>query len=207
MVVGSMWRRKEGFTFLELAVVITIMGIMTAITLPRFSSTFSKATLGGTARGLAGTMAYVRSAAAKDGRSYFLNIDLDNHEYWITYFNEEADLSQIEYEELDILDEEIYTELRDAFVARTKLQKKIEFAQVVLGDGEKISDGVVQIEFRPDGTADETVIHLMNPKERFYTVYLEHYNGQARAYRGVVGLEPLPELTEREPARSSSDAL
>ena len=207
MVVASMWRRKEGFTFLELVVVITIMGIMMAVTLPRFSSTFSKATLGGTARGLAGTMAYVRSTAVKDGRSYFLNIDLDNHEYWITYFNEEADLSLIDYEELDILDEEIYTELRDTFVARTKLQKKIEFAQVVLGDGEGISDGVVQIEFRPDGTADETVIHLMNPKERFYTVYLEHYNAQARAYKGVVALEPLPELTEREPARRPSDAL
>ena len=73
MVAGSMWRRKEGFTFLELVVVITIMGIIMAITLPRFSSTFSKATLGGTARGLAGTMAYLRNAAAKHGTGGILH--------------------------------------------------------------------------------------------------------------------------------------
>jgi len=64
-----MWHRKDGFTFLELAVVLTIMGIMMVVTVPRFSSSLSKATLGGAARGLAGTIVYLRNAAAKEGRS------------------------------------------------------------------------------------------------------------------------------------------
>jgi len=202
----AVWQRRDGFTFLELSVVVVIMGIVMAVTLPRFTSTFSKATLGGTARRLAGTMAYLRNAAARDGRSYFLNIDLDNHEYWVAVFNEEMDLSQIDFEVEDTY-EEMYTEFSDGFAARTRLQKKIEFAEVLLGDGEKIFDGILQIEFRPNGTTDEVVIHLTNPKERFYTVYLEGYNGQATAYKHVFVPEPLPVLDYREPLADPKDAL
>lgn len=206
--LSTVWRRKDGFTFLELAVVIAIMGIMMVVTLPRFSSSFSKATLGGTARGLAGTMAYVRNAAAKEGRSYFLNIDLDNEQYWVTVINEEADLTLIDLQESDVLDDELYTEVNDAFVARSRLQKKVAFAEVRLEDGRGVSDGVVTIEFRPDGTADEVAIFLTNPRGRKYIVYLERYNGQARVYKREKDLpEPLPELTERVPPTSPKDAL
>jgi prepilin-type N-terminal cleavage/methylation domain-containing protein len=205
--LSTVWRRSGGFTFLELVVVIAIMGIMMAVTLPRFSSSLSKATLGGTARALAGTIAYLRNAAAKEGRSYFLNIDLNNHQYWVTIINEEADLTLIDLQESDVLDDEIYAEVSDAFVARTRLQKKVAFAQVMLEDGTRVSDGLVTIEFRPDGTADEVAIHLTNPKERFYTVYLERYNGQAKVYKGVFLPEPLPVLTERVPPTRPEDAL
>ncbi len=202
-----MFHRKEGFTFLELAVVVVIIGIMMAVTAPRFSSTFSKATLGGTARALAGTMAYIRNAAAKEGRGYFLNIDLNKNEYWVTVFNEEADLSQTYNQYWDAPDEEIYKEVSDPFVSRKRLTKKIAFSRVILGDGTAVGDGAVRIEFRPDGTADETVIYLVNPQERVYTVYLEYYNGQASVYKYAFVPAPPPELIEREPPRRPSDAL
>ncbi len=203
-----MWHRKDGFTFLELAVVLTIMGIMMVVTVPRFSSSLSKATLGGTARALAGTIVYLRNAAAKEGRSYFLNIDLNKNQYWVTIINEEADLSEIDYQEPDVLDDEIYKEVSDAFVARTRLQKKVAFAQVMLEDGTKVSDGMVTIEFRPDGTADGAIIYLTNPKEKVRIVYLEHYNGQARVYTREKDLpEPPPVPTERVPPTNPKDAL
>ncbi len=207
-MVGAMWRRKDGFTFLELAVVVAIMGVMMAISLPRFTSTFSKATLGGTARHLAGTMGYLRNAAASHARSYFLCLDLDNNQYGTRVMDEKADLSLIGYQEYDVLDDEIFTDYADEFVSKTKLEKKIAFARVMLGDGTEVFNGTVSMEFRPDGTADEATIYLTDPKQRVYIVYLEHYNGQARVYkREDLVPRPLFELTEREPPRRPRDAF
>jgi len=195
-------------------VVVAIIGIMTAIVAPRFSATFSRATLGGTARHLVGTMAYLRNVAAKEGRSYFLNIDLDKNKYSASYIKDDVDLSQLGYEDFDFLTEEIFEPVNDAFVKPTRLKKKIVFARVILEDGTDVYEGIARIELRPDGTADETIIHLTkpnltNPKEKGYTVHLEHYNGQARVCRGHLDLEDLsiPVLTEREPSRRPEDAL
>jgi prepilin-type N-terminal cleavage/methylation domain-containing protein len=198
-------RNQRGFTFLELAVVVTIMGIMMAITLPRFTSSFSRATLGAAARRLAGTMAYIRNAAAKEGRSYFLNIDLDNEEHWVSVINEEADLRDVDYDDVDA-EEEIFAEVTDPFIARTRLQKKVVFDRVLLEDETEFFDGVVRIEFHPDGTADGVVIYMTDPKERLYSLHLEHYNGQARVYKYAFVPEQ-PVLTEREPTRRFDDAL
>lgn len=199
--------RRNGFTFLELAVVLTIMGIMVAIVAPRFTATFSKVTLGGSARQLAGAISYVRNLAAKDNRSYFLTIDLDNDEYWVTYFDPPPELALMPYADLEYLEDEVYVPYKDDFIKTTRLEKKVSFARVILEDGMELYDGRARIAIRPNGTADETVIHLTNPSERFYTVHLERYNGQATVYRGAV-IPPLPpELTEREPPRRAEDAL
>ena len=205
-------RGSGGFTFLELAVVVVIMGIVMAITLPRFTGTFSRATLGGAARGLAGTMVYIRDAAARHGRSYFLDIDLENNKYSVTYIDEEADWSEIAYQESEFPDEEMYSQFSDSVVSETVLQKKVSFLEIMLADGTEVSEGVVRIEFRPDGTADEVVIHLTNPKEKVYSVYLEHYNGQPTVYRAnspdqkFVPPYP-PVLTERESPTELRDEL
>ncbi len=202
-----MFRRRDGFTFLELAVVVVIMGVMMSITLPRFTSTFSRATLGGVARRLSGTMMYLRNAASKDGRSYFLNVDLDKEEYRVTVLRERADQLQTEYQDWDALEDEAYIEYRDDFIGRTRLEKQIAFERVILEDGSEAFDGIVRIEFRPDGTADDTVIRLMSPNQRVYTIHLEHYNGQARVYKYAFLPEPPPELFEREPPRRLGDEL
>jgi hypothetical protein len=183
------------------------MGIMVAVVAPRFTATFSKVTLGGTARQLAGAIAYVRNLAAKNNRSYFLTIDLDHDEYWVTYFEPPPELALMPYAELEYLEDEVYIPYTDDFVKTTRLQKKVSFARIILEDGVELYDGRARIAIRPNGTADETVIHLTNPSERFYTVHLERYNGQATVHKGAV-IPPLPpELTEREPPRRAEDAL
>jgi prepilin-type N-terminal cleavage/methylation domain-containing protein len=221
-----MWRKEKGFTFLELAVVVLIMGIMMAVTAPRFASSLSKATIGATARRLAGTIVYLRNAAAREGRSFFLNLDLDKNEHFVTVIKEKGELTELEYQEyqdLDFPEGEIYTEFSDDFVSRTRLQKKIAFAGVVLRDGTPIFDGSVSIELRPNGTADDgsaiyfgetnqmpyegTVIRLTDSREKVYTVYLQHYNGEATVYKYEYVPEPAPVLVEREPPRRPEDAL
>jgi prepilin-type N-terminal cleavage/methylation domain-containing protein len=202
-----MWRRRDGFTFLELAMVVLIMGIMMGITFPRFSAFFSKANIGATARRLAGTMGYLRNAAARDGQSYFLNLDQEKNEYWVTVIKKNAELSQVEYQDTEVLDDEMYIEVKNAFLSRVRLEKKIAFAGVILEDGTKVLDQRVIIEFRPDGTADEAVVRLTDARERAYSVYVEHYNGQATVYKYAVVPEVPPTLTEREPPRRPDEAL
>jgi len=183
------------------------MGMIVAITAPRLSSTFSKATLGGGARGLAGAMAYLRNAAAREGRSYFLTVDLDQEEYWAAVMNDDPDLIQTEYQDPDALDDAMYTEVTKGLVSRTRLRKAVAFSHVEFQDGGPVSDGTVRIEFRPDGTADEAVVCIAKPNGRAYTVYLEQYNGQATVYKGMFVPEPPPVLTERERPSDPRDAL
>jgi prepilin-type N-terminal cleavage/methylation domain-containing protein len=205
-----MLRKHNGFTFVELTVVIIIIGIMMSVTVPRFGSMFSKASLGAAARRLAGTMGYLRNAAAKEGRSYFLNIDLETHEFWVTVVSEGADpylINQGGF--VDPQDEELsgYEEVADPFLRRTRLEKQIAFERIVLPNGAEVVEGRFMIEFRPDGTADETLIYMRNPKGKIYTLHLEQYNGQARLYKFAYAPDPLPELTEREPPERPIDAL
>jgi Tfp pilus assembly protein FimT len=191
-------------------VVVVITSIIVAVTVPRFSSTFSRVTLGGTARGLAGAMVYLRNAASKENRSYFLTIDFDEQKYGVQVIAEKAEEDEtpyMSYAEPDMLDDGFYTKYSDAFVSETRLQKKIVFERATLEDGTPVFEGALRIEFRPDGTADEVVIYLMDPKERVYSVYLEGYNGQPRVYKYPFVPEPPPELIERERSRDERETL
>ncbi|MEA1927649.1 MAG: prepilin-type N-terminal cleavage/methylation domain-containing protein [Candidatus Auribacterota bacterium] len=78
-------RKKEknsGFTLIELAVVIILIGVVFIIVMPRLTGLLSGRKLMGFSRELAGVLDYTRTRAVVDGKVYNFHLDRTKQEYW-----------------------------------------------------------------------------------------------------------------------------
>ena len=76
--------RREGFTLLELAMVVLIMGIVMAFAIPRLGS-LTDHNLTVSCRRLSGTVRYLMHRSTVHRTIYRLNCDFKTNDYWITY--------------------------------------------------------------------------------------------------------------------------
>lgn len=75
-------RQLRAITFIELILVIVIIGILIGVSLPRFRNTFNDLQLNGFSRELQASMNYLRQRSIVEGKIIYLNIENDNREYW-----------------------------------------------------------------------------------------------------------------------------
>lgn len=165
--------REAGFTLIELGLVILILGVILAITLPRLGNR-AYAQLDSETRKLALAFRYLRHAAILNGRTYRLMYDLDSRSYW-------AEVSQVT--EAPVLDEQ-ESEFAGSFfpppieeqfaldlegpLTRRRLPEPLGFSDVELPETwGKIMEGVVFTTFYPDGYVDISVVHLDNGQDVF----------------------------------------
>ena len=86
---GSFERATRGFTLIELALVLLILGILTTLAAPSLSW-LGAARLDTDARRLAATISYLHDEAALRGRVYRLTLDLDASRYDIAVGREDT---------------------------------------------------------------------------------------------------------------------
>jgi general secretion pathway protein H len=72
---------RNGFTLLELIVVITLLGIMLVFTVPRFHDTLFLDESKKSARWIIGKVRALKEAAIRNQKNYTLHIDLDTQRY------------------------------------------------------------------------------------------------------------------------------
>jgi len=75
-------RIHNAVTFIELLLVIVIIGILIGISVPRFRKTFNHLQLNSSSRELQASMNYLRQRSIVEGKPIYLNIDSDTGEYW-----------------------------------------------------------------------------------------------------------------------------
>ncbi|MCC9604168.1 hypothetical protein LOC67_26745 [Stieleria sp. JC731] len=75
MSAHAMPSRRRGVTFLELTVVVLFVGLLAAISTPRFASTLQHRQLRHAALEIADTVRYVQSVAITEGRTANLTVD------------------------------------------------------------------------------------------------------------------------------------
>lgn len=86
---GSFERNRAGFTLIELALVLLILGILVTLAAPSLSW-LGAARLDTDARRLAATISYLHDEAALRGRVYRLTLDLDASRYDIAVGREDT---------------------------------------------------------------------------------------------------------------------
>ena len=72
-------KKKDGFTLLELVVVLAIIGIMSALTLPRLTGPMKNLDLKTAAKKVSASLRYARSRAATEKVVYVALVDFDNN--------------------------------------------------------------------------------------------------------------------------------
>ncbi len=92
--------RNSGFTYIELLVVITILGIFTALLLPRISGRLSEESLDSVVRDFMSVTRYAGSRARSQGNPVKLVINSIEKSYWLEYEqqNEKHLFKQLPYQ-------------------------------------------------------------------------------------------------------------
>jgi general secretion pathway protein H len=164
---------RAGFTLLELAVVIFIMGMVMTLAMPYFASV-QTSQMRSEARRLASRANYLYEEAGAQKVLLRLSFDLTRNVYFVTRL--------------------------DPFAARPSFQPEGGPAGVraYLADGVRLRDvwvegvgvvqrGVVSTQFYPSGSVDATVIHLVDTRGEVFTLAIDPFSGHVSIVKGDQG--------------------
>ncbi|MBI4516052.1 MAG: prepilin-type N-terminal cleavage/methylation domain-containing protein [Deltaproteobacteria bacterium] len=157
-------RRAAGFTLIEVALVLLIISIVLALTIPRLRSV-SRAELGAQARRLTNTFRFLRSEAILTGQICQLRYDLNRERYWVTVSDPGGESS---------------APLRAGgpLARGVSLESPVGISDIVLPESVgKVQEGQWLTNFYPDGTIDLTVIHIDNGTDAF-TLWVNPLTGR-----------------------------
>ena len=168
---GSRLSEKCGYTFVELMVVIVLIGLMLTLTVPRLRESLLTDTLKSTVRKMVGTIKYVRNEAVREHRPYLLHFNFESNTFW-------ADSPDMTEEE------------------RTKAKKQASSfpEEVLLMDvwskvEGKRGDGETRIIFSERGYVKQSAIHIGSEDGKRYTIVLSPFLGRVQILEGYVEFE------------------
>jgi len=75
-------KTRNAFTFIELLIVVAIIGVLVAVSFPTFRNNYNNMQLNTFSRELQGFMNYLQERAIVERKIIYLNIDKENKEYW-----------------------------------------------------------------------------------------------------------------------------
>jgi len=160
--------KSMGFTLLELLVVVLIIGLISALVMPRLAASLPGVQLKSTARAVAASLRYARSQAVFESTPYMAI--LDNRQKLLAVEPLEKAIDAAESDRLRII------------VDGSKFQKVYEFPDEVEFAGSNTSDAdegrdLFPILFFPGGDSTGGTIVLKNVRQKQYTVTVDPITG------------------------------
>ena len=161
-------KTKKGYTFIELTVVIFLIGLTLVLTVPRFRYEMFTDDLKATVRRMVGTIRSLRNDAIREQKIYVLCFDLGSNRYWI--------------ESADMTDEGRALEYEKAL----QLPGGVQILDVWSGEMGKKVDGKAAIRFSKKGYIEQSVIHLGAEDGRKFTLELNPFMGKVKVFEKYV---------------------
>jgi general secretion pathway protein H len=160
-------RSCAGFTLIEIAVVLAIIGMVLVLVLPRLPSPESE-NLKTSARSLASTLRYLQDRAATGRTIYYLRLEPGSDT--VRVLEAAADGSE--------------REPADPLLQKRVVKEGIIVADVVIPRLGKVNDSQLRLVVGAGGLRDLVVIHLRSPDSRFWTVMAFPASGKVKVYDG-----------------------
>ena len=167
---SSLADSTEGFTFLELTVVLLLIGLMMTLTVPRFRYAMLTDDLKRTTRKMVGIIKNLRNEAMREQEALSLHFDIESNLFWIdsaTMAEEERGLAR---ERASLLPQDV--RIIDVWFR---------------GKGKKMA-GETAIRFNKKGYVPQSAIHLGCEDGRGFTLILRPFLGRVRVLEGYVDL-------------------
>lgn len=162
--------KRHGYTLIELTVVVVLIGMMLAISIPRFRYSLLNDNLKSVTRRMIGFVKEIRNDAVREQKAYFLYLNLESNKVWV----ESSGMGQ---------EERVMTRER-AFT----LPGDIRIMDVWRKEWGKQVDGEVAIRFTKKGYVEHTAIHLGAEDGREFTLILSPFLGTIKGYDKYVDI-------------------
>lgn len=160
----------KGYTLIELAVVVILIGLFLGLSIPRFQYAIVSDDLKTTIRRIVGTVKGLRNEAIREQQVYIFYLDLESNRLWI--------------EPAGIGEEERALAQEKAF----EFPRGVRIMDVwCMGKGKKVN-GEVAIRFSKKGYVEQTVIHLGAEDGREFTLALNPFLGTIKVYDKYVDI-------------------
>jgi prepilin-type N-terminal cleavage/methylation domain-containing protein len=160
---------SNGFTLIELAVVIAILGVMIALVAPRLGD-LGNANLKRSSRHLTGMIRFLRDESQAKKNVYRLRFDVQAGQYWA--------------EALTITSDNTAEFKRSTSVigGEGSLSGQTTFRDITVGS----HPDDPYILFTPDGWVEHALIHLRDSEERDFTLLVKPLTGDTELREGYV---------------------
>lgn len=163
--------KRNGYTLIELASVVFLLGLMLVLAVPRIRETLISDGLKKTVRQLVGAAKELRTDAVLEQVDYKLNLDMSNNVFWTS--------SQ------DMSPEKIDEQKKRA----VHFPEGVRIADVSQIGMEKKSDGEISVKFFKQGSIQPTVIHLVKD-QRHFTILLSPFLNTIKIYDKYADVTP-----------------
>ena len=165
------FRQNNGFTLIELIVVISLISLMFFFAIPRIQVDVLSDNTRKVSRWIMLNVSTLKEKAVHDQKHYVLRLSLDSNRLWVTD---------------DMMSEE---ELEDAAASGYKLPEDIKLLDVEYPDKEKISVGRADIYFYKKGYSDKAIIHITNNDNEVLSFLIEPFLSRVRLYNKYLEFE------------------
>ncbi len=160
---------RSGFTLIELAIVMAIIGMVMLLVLPRLPSS-DQENLKTSARTLASTLRYVQERAATSRTAYYLALAPGTESLKI----------------LEVGGDGSPKEPSDPMLQKSPVKEGIMVADVRIPRLGKVIDGQLRVDIGVGGIRDFVTIHLRSAEGKFWTVMAFPSGGKVKAYEGYL---------------------
>ena len=170
---------SPGFTLLELAIVIFIMGLMLTLTMPYIGG-FRRAQLRSQARRLAGRATYMFDQAAGHKLVLRLIFDIDNRGYAVARLDPYSV-------------KPVFAPDRTPSSRPVQMPSAVRIRDVTVEGIGTVNRGIIACNFYPEGYVDATVVHLEDSSGDVMTLEFSPLTGQVAVIEGDVMPTGMPQ--------------
>ena len=165
----------QGFTLIELTVVIFLIGLLFFTAMPKLGNFLFHTDLKSVARSLKASVHILRSKSIVSHKNTVLHFDLDKGIYWGSYENPGKNLETL----ID----------NSALIPPQELPEDIKFLDASNINSPKRSSGLLSSTLNPKGVIEETILHLADGDEGVFTIIINAYTGRFMIYDEYVDVE------------------
>jgi len=200
--------KNPGFTITELLLVLTLIGILSAISMPALKGFAATRRLKSSAATLRSLLTFARDMAITDRTTYLVVFDLDNDRYWLASsetFNPSSPLRSALTAQNSTALAAIQSNINITAATTTittnaaqqnplfrvsgllgvphSVEQNVTLAAMVTninGRAVQSDSGVAYIYFSPNATSEETLVYLRNSRNQIMSVTVDAASGRVR---------------------------
>ena len=166
---------KQGFTLLELLVVMVIIGFVSALVGPKLAGHGSNLNLATASKKISACLRYARSHAASEKRRYVATFDFNKNRLTIKIPQEKSEAQSGDFSDENAESAPVFKPY--------DIPEGVKLEKAYSRDDEEVDSDIFEILFFPSGGSSGGLVVLTNDREKKETIYVDLFTGSVQLGR------------------------